>query len=235
MYEIKSDLRQNAEKYKKQVNAKLPGILAKMAVSYGAKALQYVPPGMTSKKAGTSGKRINPKFYERPWIYLPDLRGTKKLSKFDYEMMGKKLYYRLSSNRPLPGASSHFRQVKTGKKALYYYYFKTARPLKKYIKIKNRGLLKVMFGLNLQSIGEAVPRVIQSLLKKSKNLLNLVNLNRFTKKQNGDEASLKIENLAFTALAGNNLQEIVNRNAEKYAKQTAKKQFKKLQQEKINL
>ena len=230
-YQYKSDLPEKAKKYQQEINQKMPGILAKMAVTYGAKALQYVPPGMTNKKAGTSGKRIDKKFYERNWTYLPDeiKKPNNKLSKFDIEMMNKKYFYRLESAKELAGASSKYRKVKLRKSTIYFYYFKTLRPLKKWIKIKNRGLLKVMFGINLErDLQQAVPNAIKSLLKKSKSLSKLVSLNRYTKTQNNVETGLKIENLVFTDLCSKSLQEIVNKNAEKPARKTAEKELKKL-------
>lgn len=236
-YQYKSDLPEKTKEYQQEIRQKMPGILAKMAVTYGAKALEYAPPGMTNKKAGTSGKKIAKKFYERNWIYLPDevKKPNNKLSKFDLQMMNKKYFYRLESARELSGASSKSRQVKRRKGTVYFYYFKTLRPLKHWIKIQNRGLLKVMFGLNLESIKQAIPGAIKSLLNKSKNLAKLVSLNRFTQTQNGLESGLKIENLAFTDLCSQNLQNIVNKNAEKYAEKTAKKELKKIADEEKNL
>ena len=72
-------------------------------------------------------------------------------------------------------------------------YTKTLAQAKKASKIANRGLSRVMWGKDLDSIGAKIPNSILRLIRKSPNLekLNYNKVRMFTQK---DETSVEIEN-----------------------------------------
>ena len=225
-YQFKSNLAEQAKKLEKKYKNNIANVLGKMATAYSAKALQYVPPGMTNKKARLSGKKINPKLYKRKYVYLPQsVRDSKnRIAKKDAEFLHKNFFYRLISTVRLN--SNHGIEYRTNKGVIYGYYFKTLRALKKWIKIQNRGLLKAMFGANLGSIGQVVPNVIKSLMSKSKNLFNLIGLNELKYSQGKD--TLKITNKFKDKLTNQSFFGIAVREGQKQAQKTLKKEMKKI-------
>jgi hypothetical protein len=71
------------------------------------------------------------------------------------------------------------------KKGTAFAYCKKLSQTKKFAKITTRGLSRVMWGKNLNSIGAKVPTVITSILKRSKDVAR-VNLNKVELRSNKD-------------------------------------------------
>lgn len=225
-FQFNSNLQEEAKKLEKEYSDNISAVLGKMAVAYASKAMQYVPPGMTNKKQKLSGKKINPKLYQRKYVFLPQsVKDRKnKLAKKDAEFLHKKFFYRLISAVKLKANNSI--EYRNKSNVQYGYYFKTIRALKKWIKIKNRGLLKAMFGANLPSIREMIPNAIKSIMNKSKNLWNLARLNeiRFT----NNNQSLTIKNKYKDTLTNQSFFSIAVRQGEKQAQKILKKEMKKI-------
>ena len=229
---MKSNLAEQAKKLEKKYKENISDVLGKMASAYAAKALEYVPPGMTSKKQRASGKKIDKKLYKRTYTYLPNAIKNKKnpVLKSDLDYLHKKYFYRLLSNRKLK--ASHGVQYRSKGNTVFGYYFKTLRALKKWIKIKNRGLLKVLFGANLTSIRQVIPKVIENLMNKSKNLWDpkIVKLNELKYLDNNQ--TLKISNKFNDTLPDKSFYSIAVRQGQKQAKKVLKKQMKKITEKK---
>jgi len=148
---------------------------------------------MTSKKQRISGKRIDKKLYKRSFVFIPKaIKDKNKILPSDLAYLHKKYFYRLHSLKKL--SAKHGVETKNKGVKNYWYYFKTLRALKKFIKIKNRGLLKSMFGANLTSIKKSIPNVITNIMNKSKNLWELIKLNILEYSDN--YSTLKISNEA---------------------------------------
>lgn len=208
-----SKFKKNMRQYEKEVQAGLSGVMKKAASSYAVKASQYVPP----RANGKWSKNIPAAMYKRKIYPLSAL--VKKDAKNRKEYAEK--------------LRQGFRFVVPGKLhgKPHKWFATTLRNAKKHIRIYNRGLFKVMFGVNLQSIGEAVPPIFQRLLSKSPNLSGHINLNELQLKT-GDEISVKISNKAF---GNQSFARQAVYQGDKAAKKTIKKEFEQLNKRVYNV
>lgn len=206
-----SEFRKNCKQYEKELHKQSEQILRKCAVSFAKKASLYCPPNMGKKN-------IEKRFYTRPILYLPDEVRKHKRSE-DIEELRKGKLFKVT--------------IKKSGKFVKNIYSKSLRMIKKYARIRNRGLFKVMFGANLESIKELIPSSIRSLMNKSKNLLNLKNLNRITEESELNRYSkIKIDNNAYD---NQSFQNIAVREGDKSALKTLKKLLKQKTKENIKL
>lgn len=168
-----SKLKQQVEKANKQIEKNLPMIVGKGALKYSATSAKLVPPNRNSNI-------IPAKFYKRPVHKLIDLLRDKNNEK----KKPKKLWAEL--------VKQGYRYVVEGqnkKRRRKLFYYKIASLAKKAAVIVNRGLLRVMYGGNLNVNGES-PKTIQKLMDKSPNLKKLVLMLNPIKKQDRDKESL---------------------------------------------
>lgn len=139
------------------VKAETKNILLASSTQFSAGAATYTPPSM--KKAV-----IEKKYWTRPVGFIPTLIKQGQATKKDIDMLHQGYFYKVIYNKAgIP-------------KGTAFAYCKKLSQTKKFAKITTRGLSRVMWGKNLNSIGAKVPTVITSILKRSKDLVD-VNLN----------------------------------------------------------
>lgn len=156
------------------VKAQTKNILIASSTQFAAGAATYTPPSM--KKAV-----IEKKYWTRPVQYIPSLAKNNRATQEDIQMLRKGFLFKVVYN-------------KAGvKKGTAFAYCKKLSQTKKFAKITTRGLSRVMWGKNLNSIGAKVPTVITSILKRSKDVAK-VNLNTVELKSNKDQHIVQIEN-----------------------------------------
>lgn len=156
------------------VKAQTKNILIASSTQFAAGAATYTPPSM--KKAV-----IEKKYWTRPVQYIPSLARNNRATQEDIQMLRKGFLFKVVYN-------------KAGvKKGTAFAYCKKLSQTKKFAKITTRGLSRVMWGKNLNSIGAKVPTVITSILKRSKDVAK-VNLNKVELKSNKDQHIVQIEN-----------------------------------------
>lgn len=156
------------------VKAQTKNILIASSTQFAAGAATYTPPSM--KKAV-----IEKKYWTRPVQYIPSLAKNNRATQEDIQMLRKGFLFKVVYN-------------KAGvKKGTAFAYCKKLSQTKKFAKITTRGLSRVMWGKNLNSIGAKVPTVITSILKRSKDVAK-VNLNKVELKSNKDQHIVQIEN-----------------------------------------
>lgn len=156
------------------VKAQTKNILIASSTQFAAGAATYTPPSM--KKAV-----IEKKYWTRPVQYIPSLAKNNRATQEDIQMLRKGFLFKVVYN-------------KAGvKKGTAFAYCKKLSQTKKFAKITTRGLSRVMWGKNLNSIGAKVPTVITSILKRSKDVAK-VNLNTVNLKSNKDQHIVQIEN-----------------------------------------
>lgn len=190
--------KQKVREYVKENHFEIRGILSTAAPIYANHAQQYVPPSMGKTE-------IDDVFYKRKLVYLPfwvrRQRGDKKEKKIDIEQLRKGYLFKI-------------RQYKGRRKYFDHYFKKVTRKVKEMRKIKNRGLLRVSFAMDLVSIGQKYPSKIKKLLSKSKNLrkfkqFNIINFVEDTK--------LEIINDSYQAYEGDTFAKIAVREGDRYA------------------
>ena len=100
------------------------------------------------------------------------------------------------------------------------FFFKAENIAKKYTRILNRGLLKVMFGAGLLRFNE-IPKSIKRLLDKSPNLQKLIaRLNPVFRQDRKNQSEMKLTNQA------GNVSDSLTNYAMKQGKYHAKKEIK---------
>lgn len=171
-----TDYRKNCKKFEQNLQKSAGEILRKCAVAFAKKASIYCPPNQGQNK-------IEKRFYTRPILYVPD-EVKKHKREQDIEALRKGKLFKTEI-------------IKKGK-WVKNHYSKTIRGIKKYTKIRNRGLFRAMFGANLEFIRQTIPSNIRGLLNKSKNLLNLKKLNSITEsKEENQYSKIRIDNNAY--------------------------------------
>lgn len=181
-----SKLKQQVDKANKQIEKNLPMIVGKGALKYSATSAKLVPPNRNSNI-------IPAKFYKRPVYKLIDLLRDKNNEK----KKPKKLWAEL--------VKQGYRYVVEGqnkKRRRKLFYYKVASLAKKAAVIVNRGLLRVMYGGNLNVNGES-PKTIKKLMDKSPNLKRLVlMLNPISKLDKDKESKITIGNASEVLQSG---------------------------------
>lgn len=203
-----SDFRNKSKIYKRRLHKNSVDILRECAVAFSKKASMYCPPNKGQR-------RIEKKFYTRPIIYLRD-EVKKKNKPEDKQQLRKGKLFKV--------------EIKKNGRLIKSIYEKTMRAIKKYTRIRNRGLFRSMFGANLRSIGKQIPANIRALLSKSKNLLNLKDLNQIKEStKENKQAKIKIDNNAynnqsFADIAVNHGDKAAEKKMKKLLKEQAKKE-----------
>lgn len=209
-------LDKKVEQANKAIADNLPKIIAKGATSYADNAQKYMPP----KIGGTWSKTIPNKMYNRPITSIKDI--------FDrINSKGGKTTGKGKNHDFLSMLGQKFRRDKIKfyvkgrlKNKTHYWFAKTKSAARKFTRIFNRGLLKVMFGANL---AENKPKSIEKLLEKSPNLAKFAtSLNPINKINKDKIATITVTNQANDIT--NNLSSIALRIGAKYARGTIKQQ-----------
>lgn len=206
-----SDFRNKSKIYKRRLHKNSVDILRECAVAFSKKASLYCPPNMGQK-------RIEKKHYTRPIFYLIDQ--VKKHNRTeDKQQLKKGMMFKV--------------EIKKNGRFIKAIFAKTIRAIKKYTRIRNRGLFRSMFGANLGSIGKQIPSNIKSLLSKSKNLLNLANLNQIKQTaKNNEYAKIKIDNNAYN---NESFADIAVKHGDKQAEKKMKKLLKEQAKKEVEL
>lgn len=193
-----SEFEKNVNQFMIEAQSRTKEILVNVAPDFSSNAAKYTPPNM--------GKgSIEKKYYTRPILLLTKLiaGGYDGLTANaeDREQLKKKMKFKVL-------------YTKSGiKKGTAFAYTKTMAQAKKAAKIINRGLSRVMWGKDLQSIGSNVPASLQRLIRKCPGLSNL-NFNKVSIRSENDETSVVVENDV--------------KNVERYAKIAEKYGYKKV-------
>ena len=193
-------LQQQIKKAQQEINKNLPVITAKGANAFADNAMKYVPP----KIGGTFSKTIPSKAYKRQIVNirkelerLQKIRGKAKRKKDEKTIKKSRLFQQKIikyADALNAGYKYAIRGVQNFKKKTFFY--KTSQIAKKFTRIANRGLMKIMFGAGLYTLNE-VPKSIGRLLEKSPNLKKFVNqLNPIHQMNKKDESKLTMENKA---------------------------------------
>lgn len=232
-YTYKSDVLPNFQKYHKQLSRSVKDVLGKMAVGYASKAMQYTPPGMRSKAKGIKGTKIDKDLYQRQFVYLPKaVKDPKnKVQKKDAEMLRQGFLFRLISLKKLKETAGT--SYRSGSTTIYGYYFKKLSTLKRYQKIRFRGLYKISFGSNLESIMQKIPSAIKGLMNRAKDLWNMKFLNIFDYVD--ADQTLKIKNAVKDNIQKQGFWSIANGQGEKEAEKILKKQMKKIAEKQVKV
>lgn len=200
------------------IQKNLPTIVSRGATSYADNAAKHMYP----KVNGTWSKNIPNKMYNRKITSIKDIfekikskggKTTGNGKNHDYlSMLGKKL------------KTDKLKFIVKGrlKNKVHYWFTKTKSAAKRYTRIFNRGLLKVMFGANL---AQNMPKSIQKLLDKSTNLKKIVAIaNPITRINRDKQSTITVTNKA------NDINSSISTTAlqigTKYAKGTIKQQAK---------
>ena len=170
----------NAKKLIEKIPVEISDILVKTAPIFVSTAARWTPPSMGKST-------IEKKFYERPYLILARLvkggYAKMKPTKEDVEQYKRKMVYKVLDTR------------KGKPKGTAYAYCKTKGELKRLLKIETRGLARVMWGTDLESIGAQIPSSILRLIKKAQKLKHL-NFNEINISSEEDETTLNVINSA---------------------------------------
>lgn len=174
------EFEQNVNRIIEEIPDEIGDILKDSAPVFVKAAARYTPPSI--------GKNIiEKKHYERPYLVLSRLvnggYSKYKATKQDIEQLRAGMIYKILDTR------------KGKPKGAAYAYCKRKGDLKKLIKIKTRGLARVMWGKDLPNIGQSIPNTLLNLIKKADKLSNL-NFNQIDVVNNDDESTLNITNNA---------------------------------------
>lgn len=216
-------LQQQIKKAEQEINKNLPVITAKGANAFADNAMKYVPP----KIGGAFSKTIPAKAYKRQIIdlrkqleKLQRYKGKAKRNKNEKAVKKAQLFQQKIikyADALSAGYKFAIKGVQNFHKKTFFY--KTKQMAKKFTRIANRGLMKIMFGAGLYTLNE-VPKSIGKLLDKSPNLKKFINqLNPIKQMNKMDESKLTMENKA-----GNISQSLTN-IAMRQGKYKAKKQI----------
>lgn len=220
--EIKVDTKSfesNAKQLEKDIRKQRKEVMLKATANFVNTASLYTPPNMSSKS-------INEKHYQRTILYLPKevKRSGNKEKSSDLAKLRDGFLFKIYKRIPL-----------TRRFQAFYFKKMTKSMIKKETKIKNRGLLRAAWGLNLMQIGQKIPANIKRMLTKSKNLLKLTGLNKFVVVDNEISTNVMIVNDAGDANQSSGYVKIAEREGRKTAENYIKRSFKKLEKENIKL
>lgn len=178
------------EQANKAIQDNLPVIIGKGATSYADNAAKHMYP----KVNGTWSKTIPNKMYNRPITSIKDVfekidsKGGKNSGK------GKNHDFLSMLGKAMKNEKIKFYVKGRLKNKVHYWLAKTKSAARKFTRIFNRGLLKVMFGANL---AENMPKSIQKLLDKSPNLSKFaLSLNPVRKINKDKESTITVGNQA---------------------------------------
>lgn len=210
--------RRGYEKYLKVIEEQKKDILAKAAGNYAQWASLYVPPKPLGQKT------IKEELYQRKLLYLPKevKRERNKDQAKDIEML--KNGYRFKIYKKIP-MSRKFKPM---------YFKKLTGQVKKWLKIENRGLLRVSFGAGITVLGEKIPTNIRRLLTKAKNLKKLVQFNKYEFHEQDLKTSLKVINDSYDAKQGG-FANIAVKEGDKHAEQYITRRAKQIQKQVIKI
>lgn len=205
-------------------------ILLEGAFSFAKTAPLYVPPNMKRrgfkenglvKVKSVSGSTIDGDLYQRKII---NLRTLVRDGGAYRKLFGRKLH---------EGFEYAVKFDRYGK-GVRYEFFQTIGAAARASEIKNRGLLKAMFGLGLSRIGGKVPPMIQKLVKFSPNLSNLISLNPVSVSM-PEYGTIRVT-IANNAMTGSgSFIEIAMRMASKAADRKMEKELEKLAEKEFTL
>lgn len=210
-------LNKKIEQANKAIQDNLPVIIGKGATSYADNAQKYIPP----KINGTWSKSIPNKMYNRNVSAIKDIfQNIKNKSSSKSTGKGKNHDFLSMLGKKLKNENMKFYVRGRLKNKIHYWFAKTKSAARKYTRIFNRGLLKVMFGANL---AQNKPKSIEKLIQKSPNLAKYaMTLNPVNKLNKEKQASITITNKANDIT--NSLSSMALRIGAKYAKGTIKQQ-----------
>ena len=173
------DFNKNVNNYIKNAQQRSKQIVIKVTPEFVKGAVKYTPPDM-------GHNTIDKKRYNRPILNLIKLvrgeyDGYSPTKEDAHELRYNKMRYKVL-------------YTKAGiKQGTAFAYTKTISAAKKAARIANRGISRIMWGKNIESIGMPIPPSVQRLIAKSPNTQKH-NLNRFNLTQFGDETSMEIVN-----------------------------------------
>ena len=176
-YDLKQ-FEKNVNRFIDETLEQTEDIVKDMAPIFSTTAAKYTPPNI--------GKAtIDKKYYTRPIFNLIDLAKGKyenqRCTAQDYKQLRAGMKFKVLNTK------------KGVKKGVAFAYCKKISQAKKLAKIKNRGLSRVMWGKDMQSIDRPVPASIQRLQHKSPEMTNK-QLNIISQQKNKDEVSVEITN-----------------------------------------
>ncbi len=184
-------LNKKIEQANKAIQDNLPVIIGKGATSYADNAQKYIPP----KIGGGWSKSIPNKMYDRKISSIMDIiEKIKSKPKPTAKTEGKNHDFLSMIGKALKRQKMKFYIKGRLKNEKHYWFAKTKSAARKFTRIFNRGLLKVMFGANL---AENMPKSIQKLIQKSPNLAKFAtSLNPIKKINKDKEATITVTNKA---------------------------------------
>lgn len=192
--DVKVDLKlldKKVEQANKAIQDNLPKITSKGATSYADNAQKYMPP----KIGGAWSKTIPNKMYNRKISSIKDIfEKIKNKSKPTGDVKGKNHDFLSMLGQKLRRDKIKFYVKGRLKNKTHYWFAKTKSAARKFTRIFNRGLIKVMFGANL---AQNKPKSIEKLLDKSPNLNKFaVSLNPINRLNKAKESTITVTNKA---------------------------------------
>lgn len=184
-------------------------ILGGSAAIFANHAATYVPPSMGKEK-------IDDNLYKRQLTYLPfKVRKDYKAKEKNEDLLYLKKGYLYK-----------IRHYIARRKYKDLYFKKATAKVKAMKRIKNRGLLRVSFAMDLVTIGQKYPSKIRALLSKSKNLKKFKRFNKIN--FSTDFQKITIINDHYQAYSNENFAKIAIREGDKYAKDYIARKVKTL-------
>lgn len=173
-----SEFEQKLKDVGEQIYKETDDILVKLSTSFAGGAAKATPPSIGKAS-------IEKKYWSRPILSLALLVRNRypnyKATKEDYIQYRKKMKYKVL-------------YTKSGiKKGTPFAYTRSKAAARKAAKIETRGLSRVMWGKNLDSIGAKLPNSLLRILSKSPKLSTL-NLNTVKQIKTDQERSVEITN-----------------------------------------
>lgn len=193
-----SEFEKKVNEFMTETQSKTKDILVAVAPDFSNYAAKYTPPSIGKNS-------IDKKFYTRPILVLSKLLAGEYQDQTPTEEDRKQIKNKMKFK---------VLYTKNGiKKGTAFAYTKSISQAKKAAKIANRGISRVMWGKNLESISATVPSSLQRLIRKSPSI----------SKYNFNKVSLKAENDETSVLVVNNI-----KNVERYAKMAERQGYKKV-------
>lgn len=170
------------KKYRKQVKQKAFNWLGNASTKGFETVIRFTPPLF---KGEDEKRSIDAKHYKRPIYDIAKLLNEKRSDLTEKEKKLQKRYYGTLIKKFNEGY--RFFTIHDVYKRKKWWFDTTERKLKnKYGRIKYRGFMRVMYGLQLTNKGFESP-IIRSLLSKSPDLKNLKEYNVFRYQQNDNQ------------------------------------------------